>query len=102
PTFVINEQGEVRGIDWEFNAWGELYADYTQDQQVARQVLDQIEVPRYAADFVMEGGAIHVDGEGTVLAVEENLLNDNRNPHLSKSDMEALLCEYLNVEKVIW
>jgi agmatine deiminase len=102
PTFVINERGEVRGIDWEFNAWGGLYSDYSQDQQVARQVLDQIEILRYTADFVMEGGAIHVDGEGTVLAVEENLLNDNRNPHLSKADIENALCEYLNVEKVIW
>lgn len=102
PTFVINQQGEVRGIDWEFNAWGGLYSDYSQDQNVARQVLDQTETPRYAADLVMEGGAIAVDGEGTVLVVEENLLNDNRNPHLTKSDIENILIEYLNVEKVIW
>lgn len=102
PTFVINERGEVRGIDWEFNAWGGLYMDYSQDQQVARQVLDQTETPRYAADLVMEGGALHVDGEGTLMVVEENLLSDNRNPHLSKRDIEGALCEYLNVEKVIW
>lgn len=102
PTFVINERGEVRGIDWEFNAWGGLYMDYSQDQQVARQVLDQTETPRYAADLVMEGGALHVDGEGTLMVVEENLLSENRNPHLNKRDIEGALCEYLNVEKVIW
>ncbi len=102
PTFLINPDGEVRGIDWEFNAWGGLYADYGQDQGVARRVLDYADLPRYAADFVMEGGAIHVDGEGTLLAVEENLLNDNRNPHLSQREIEGALCEYLNVQKVIW
>jgi agmatine deiminase len=102
PTFVINERGEVRGIDWEFNAWGGLYVNFAQDQQVARQVLDQTETPRYTADFVMEGGALHVDGDGTLLVVEENLLNDNRNPHMSKADIEGALCEFLNVEKVIW
>jgi agmatine deiminase len=102
PTFVINEAGEVRGIDWEFNAWGGLYSDYGQDQQVAKRVLEQADAQRYAADFVLEGGAIHVDGEGTVLVVEENLLNDNRNPHLSRANIEGLLCDYLNVQKVIW
>ncbi|MEZ4832253.1 MAG: agmatine deiminase [Caldilineaceae bacterium] len=102
PTFVINQDGDVRGIDWEFNAWGGLYQDFSQDQRVARQVLDQIETPRYTAELVMEGGALHVDGDGTLLVVAENLLNDNRNPQLSRTDIEGTLCEYLNVEKVIW
>ncbi len=102
PTFVINEKGEVRGIDWEFNAWGGLYQDYAQDQRVARQVLEQSDLERYAADLVMEGGALHVDGEGTLLVVAENLLNDNRNPHMSRADIEGALREYLHVETIIW
>jgi agmatine deiminase len=106
PTFVVNDQGVVRGIDWDFNAWGGLdgglYFPWDQDDLVARKVLEIERIDRYKANIVMEGGSIHVDGEGTLLVTEECLLNPNRNPKLTKGEIEANLREYLNVEKIIW
>ncbi len=102
PTFVVNDHGQIRGINWQFNAWGELYAPYDLDDLVARKVLAIERTPRYDAPFIMEGGAIHVDGEGTLITTKECLLNPNRNPHLSQAQIDALLKDYLNVQKVIW
>jgi agmatine deiminase len=102
PSFVVNEAGELRGIDWQFNAWGGMYANCANDQRIAQKILELERVPRYAANLVMEGGAFHVDGEFSCMTTEECLLNPNRNPHLSKAQIEARLCDYLNVQKVIW
>jgi len=106
PTFVVNTHGERRGVDWQFNAWGGLdgglYFPWDQDERVARKVLELEGCDRYAAPLVNEGGAIHVDGEGTVLSTEECLLNRNRNPELSRGQIEAALRAYLGAEKVVW
>ncbi|WP_020410888.1 agmatine deiminase [Hahella ganghwensis] len=107
PTFLINGKGELRGVDWEFNAWGGLtgglYQPWNRDDQVAQKICSIERIARYRSDgFVLEGGAIHVDGEGMLLTTEECLLNPNRNPHLNKIEIEARLKTYLNVEKVLW
>jgi agmatine deiminase len=107
PTFVINGKGDVRGIDWTFNAWGGhdggLYAPWQRDDEVAAKILAIENTRRYRTDgFVLEGGSIHVDGEGTVITTEECLLNKNRNPHLARQDIEKMLADYLNASKVIW
>ncbi|HVY81135.1 MAG TPA: agmatine deiminase [Steroidobacteraceae bacterium] len=106
PTFVVNEAGEVRGVDWRFNAWGGdhggLYSPWDQDERVARKVLEIERCDRYAADLVNEGGAVHVDGAGTVLVTEECLLNRNRNPNLSRKQIEKALRDYLGVSTIIW
>lgn len=106
PTFVINDHGTVRGIDWDFNAWGGLdgglYFPWDQDDLVAQKVLEIERTDRYKANIVLEGGSIHVDGQGTLMATEECLLNPNRNPDLSREEIEDTLKEYLNLEKVIW
>lgn len=107
PTFVVNENGEVRGIDWEFNAWGGtvdgLYAHWEKDDRVAEQVCRELGYPCYEAHpFVLEGGAIHSDGEGTVLVTEACLLSEGRNPMLSKEEIELRLKQYLGAEKIIW
>lgn len=102
PTFVINGKGEVRGVDWRFNAWGELYKPYDHDEAVAQKVLELVGADRYRCNRVLEGGAIHVDGEGTVIVTEECLLNPNRNPDLTRVQIENMLCEYLGVGRVIW
>jgi agmatine deiminase len=106
PTFVVNSD-EVRGVDWMFNAWGGLdgglYASWDRDDKVAAAILEIEGLSRYRADgFVMEGGAIHVDGEGTLLVTEACLLNANRNPHRGRDQIEAKLRDHLNVEKIIW
>jgi agmatine deiminase len=106
PTFVQNAQGVVRGVDWDFNAWGGLqgglYYPWDQDELVAPKVLEIERLERYKADFVLEGGSIHVDGLGTLLTTRECLLNPNRNPEMSLGEIEEHLRQYLGVEKILW
>lgn len=106
PTFVFREEDDGRmsiiGMDWIFNAWGEKTSSWEQDKLVAQHVLCNENILGQTADFVLEGGSIHVDGEGTLLTTEECLLNKNRNPTLSKNDIESRLKESLGVTKIIW
>lgn len=106
PTIVVNARGERRGVDWRFNAWGGLdgglYFPWDRDDQVARKVLEIEGLARYRAPLVLEGGAVHVDGEGTCLTTEECLLDRNRNPELSREQIEGHLRNFLGVETVIW
>ncbi|CAH2212108.1 agmatine deiminase [Tepidibacter aestuarii] len=107
PTFLVNDEGEVRAIDWEFNSWGGLvdglYFPWNKDDNVARKVCEIENIDEYRTDgFILEGGSIHVDGEGTCIVTEECLLSAGRNSQLSKEEIEETLKEYLNVEKVIW
>ena len=106
PTFVVNSQSEVRGVDWDFNAWGGLYNGlyfpWDLDQAVAQKVIEIERLTRYKAPLVLEGGSIHVDGEGTCITTEECLLDPGRNPDLSRDQIEDYLKEYLNVHKVLW
>ena len=106
PTFVVDDDGGIRGVDWEFNAWGGehggLYASWDQDDAMAAAVCADERVDRYRAPFVLEGGAIHADGEGTLLVTEECLLNPNRNPDLDRARLEALLESYTGCERVVW
>jgi agmatine deiminase len=106
PTFVVDGTGARRGVDWRFNAWGGLegglYFPWDRDERVAAKVLEIEGTPRYLAPLVLEGGSIHVDGEGTVLTTEQCLLNPNRNPELDRGAIEAALHAHLGTEKVIW
>jgi agmatine deiminase len=106
PTFVTHAKGERRGVDWRFNAWGGLngglYFPWDLDDVVARKVLEIEGCHRYRAPFINEGGAIHVDGQGTALVTEQCLLNPNRNPELSRAEIEDLLRMYLGVREIIW
>jgi agmatine deiminase len=108
PTFVVDGAGAGvrRGVDWRFNAWGGLegglYFPWDRDERVAEKVLEVEGDDRYVAPLVLEGGSIHVDGEGTVLTTEECLLNPNRNPELDRAAIEAALHAHLGTEKVVW
>ena len=108
PTFLKNDQtGEVRAVDWDFNAWGGLvdglYFPWDADQAIAQKVCEIENVDTYRTpEFVLEGGSIHEDGEGTLLTTEMCLLSEGRNPHMSKEEIEEKLKEYLNLEKIIW
>ncbi|MCG9647637.1 agmatine deiminase [Vibrio brasiliensis] len=106
PTVLVNESGERRGISWQFNAWGGeyngLYDNWQQDNLVASSVCDIIGIDHYSAPFVLEGGSIHTDGEGTLYTTEECLLSPGRNPLLTKQQIEEQLKQYLSIEKVIW
>lgn len=102
PTFVVDDHGELAGVDWRFNAYGGIYREYGRTRNMARRILHLLGARRFAAPFVLEGGAVHVDGEGTVLTTTEVVLNDNRNPGLSREEAERLLCDYLGARSVIW
>lgn len=102
PTFVRDAEGRLAGINWRFNAWGGKYSPWTLDDEVAPQLLSHYNVPCIDVPLVMEGGSFHVDGEGTLLTTEECLLNPNRNPDMTKEEIEAQLKQHLNIEKVIW
>lgn len=102
PTFVINEEGNRAGVNWNFNAWGGKYAPWDLDDEVAPKILEHYNINKFDAPLVMEGGSLHTDGEGTLLTTEECLLNPNRNPNLTREQIEVYLKQYLNIEKVIW
>jgi agmatine deiminase len=107
PTFVRNAAGDVRGVSWKFNAWGGdydgLYQDYARDDAAAERMCEALGLSCYdAGDFVLEGGSIHSDGEGTVVVTEACLLSKGRNPSMTKREIEDKLKEWLGAEKVIW
>jgi agmatine deiminase len=105
-TFLLGPAGELAGVDWVFNAWGGLggglYFPWELDDQIAAKMLEIERAKRFRAPKVLEGGAIHVDGEGTVLVTEACLLDQNRNPGATRDGMEDLLRDYLGVRKIIW
>lgn len=107
PTFAVNDKGKLCGIDWQFNAWGGdydgLYANWQNDDAIPYKLCKSLGIPLYDAHpFVLEGGSIHTDGEGTLITTEECLLSKGRNPELSKSEIEEKFRKYLGVDKIIW
>lgn len=109
PTFVVRDGAErtVRGVDWGFNAWGGLkdglYFPWDRDNEMARKLCDLLEKDVYdKRDFILEGGSIHVDGEGTCLVTESCLLGEGRNPELTREQIQDTLKDYLGVSTVIW
>ncbi|OAQ58318.1 peptidyl-arginine deiminase family protein [Pochonia chlamydosporia 170] len=101
PVYVTDANGQLVGLDLNFNYWGNKYPG-TVDSKVASLALAKDGTKRIQAPFVAEGGAIEVDGEGTLLATESSLINDNRNPGMTKADLERHFKSYLGVTKVIW
>ena len=107
PTFVKDLRGRLLGISWSFNAWGGqyngLYASWEKDDLVAEEVCRQLGIPSVSAGpFVLEGGSIHSDGDGTLLVTSSCLLSPGRNPDLSREEIEEMLKKYLGAEKVLW
>ena len=101
PSFVINRQGDIAGVNWIFNGWGNKYP-HDKDALIAQKILDRERIKCFDCPLVTEGGAIHVDGKGTLLVTENSIINANRNPGLSKVEIETYLTDYLGLEKIIW
>ncbi|UCE45133.1 MAG: agmatine deiminase family protein [Methanobacteriota archaeon] len=101
PIFTTSPKGEVAMVDFGFNGWGSKQP-YLKDNDVPRALSNEFDVERYEAPMVLEGGSISVDGEGTLLTTEQCLLNSNRNPGLSRADIEQNLRDALGITKVIW
>ena len=102
PIFVRDAAGNVALVHFRFNSWGEKYLPYDKDAQVPRHIASHLGMRRYEAPFVLEGGSFFVDGEGTLLTTEECLLNPNRNPTMTRGQIEDGLREYLGVDVVVW
>ena len=99
--FLLNKENKLGGIDWEFNGWGK-FKPFDSDNKVAKFMIEKSSATYFKNNMILEGGSIHVDGEGTLLTTEQCLLNKNRNPKLSKEEIENNLKEYLNINKIIW
>ena len=102
PIFVRDAEGHLCGVDFRFNGWGEKYVPYDDDAALAARVLELLGVPRVAGDCVLEGGAIDVDGQGTLITTEQVLLNANRNPGVGREELAETLRLLLGAEHVIW
>ncbi len=102
PNFLIGPNGEPAFNDWIFNAWGNKYEELKQDDGVPRQLEHVLRMQRFSPGVVMEGGSIEVNGAGCVLTTEQCLLNPNRNPQLSRNEVEQYLKDYLGITKVLW
>lgn len=102
PIYVVDDRGHRTGIDFGFNSWGEKFLPYAADADIARRLLDEFGEQRRAVEMVLEGGAITVDGEGTLITTEQCLLNDNRNPSMDRDGIERVLGATLGVESIIW
>jgi agmatine deiminase len=103
PTFVVNRaEKKLAIVNWIFNAWGEKYTELMRDARIPCLINEDLLLDCFQPGIVLEGGSIDVNGRGTVLTTEQCLLNRNRNPQLSREEIECYLREYLGVRKVIW
>jgi agmatine deiminase len=90
-------------VDFDYNAWGGKYPPFDLDREVGRQMAEALGVPRYAQPgIVLEGGSIEVNGEGALLTTEQCLLNPNRNPTLTRADIERTLRDCFGVREILW
>lgn len=105
PIFIkkMSESSDEYAItDWEYNSWGGKYPPYDSDNALPKWISDYYHIPYFKTGMVLEGGSIETNGDGILLTTESVLLNPNRNPGLTKSQIEQRLIEYLGVEKIIW
>ena len=104
PTFVTRNSHDAPLAlnDWIFNGWGGKYQTYQEDERVARAIAERLNVPVFDHEIILEGGSIEVNGAGACLTTEQCLLNRNRNPHLSRQEIEQYLKSSLGVSQVIW
>ena len=102
PNFLIGPHGELAYNDWIFNAWGNKYEELKKDDSIPGRLEPILNLRRFTPGIVMEGGSIEVNGAGCVLTSEQCLLNRNRNPELSQTEIEQYLKDYLGVTKVLW
>lgn len=103
PIFVLNrEKKQIAFVHWIFNAWGGKYTDLVKDSQIPSVISSQLQLNNFRPGIVMEGGSVDVNGKGTLLTTEQCLLAKNRNPHLSKDEIEKYLMDYFGVNNIIW
>ncbi|MEV7544182.1 agmatine deiminase family protein [Streptomyces sp. NPDC089915] len=102
PLFVLDGEGRRAGVDFRFNAWGGKHHPFDSDDRISALLLEHLGVDRIPSDMILEGGALTVDGEGTLITTEQCLLHPNRNPGMTREEIEDELKARLGVTKVIW
>lgn len=101
PTFTLSRDGVLHGVDFNFNCWG-AKTENEASEKLAKSLLSDLNIPRVASSITAEGGAIEVDGQGTLIASESSIINDNRNPGQTRAEIEAELSRTLGIEKFLW
>ncbi len=101
PVFVRRDH-ELAVVDWGYNAWGDKYPPYDDDDAVPQRIAELLQLPLFSPGIVMEGGSLDVNGEGTLLTTKPCLLNPNRNPRLNQQQIEQFLRDYLGVTHILW
>jgi agmatine deiminase len=103
PIFLTrNEDPRLAVVDWDYNAWGGKYPPCDLDEVVPTRVAEKLGLPVYHPHMILEGGSIEVNGTGALLTTEGCLLNPNRNPQLSREQIERRLRDYLGVREILW
>jgi len=101
PAFVV-KGNEKAVVDWGYNAWGGKYPPYDLDDVIPTKIAQHFNLPLFTPDIVMEGGSVEFNGAGTILTSTACLLNENRNPHLNKEQIETYLKEFYGAEQILW
>jgi agmatine deiminase len=104
PSFLIRNNAEHPKaiVDWNINAWGGKYPPYDLDDVIPTRIAEQLNLPIFYPEIIMEGGSVDFNGVGTVITSTCCLLNENRNPHLNQSQIEKYLGDYYGIEQVLW
>jgi len=103
PAFLVNRNTNEKAIvDWGYNAWGDKYPPYDLDDVIPTRIGEALGLKVFNPGIVMEGGSVEFNGKGTLLTTTACLLNKNRNPHLSQSQIEEYLIQYYGVEHILW
>jgi agmatine deiminase len=103
PIFLTrNTDPKLAVVDWDYNAWGNKYPPFDLDEVVPTRIAEILKVPVFYPRMILEGGSIEVNGAGALLTSESCLLNKNRNPNLSRDEIEQRLRDYLGVREILW
>jgi agmatine deiminase len=102
PIFVTREERGLAAVDWQYNAWGGKYPPWDRDDLVPQALAERLGIEAFTPGMVLEGGSIDVDGRGTLLTTEACLLNPNRNPQLTREEIEQRLCDFLGARRILW
>ena len=103
PIFLKNQKsGEIAISDWGFNAWGGKFPPFDLDNSIPQQISESLKLKLFEGGMILEGGAIEINGSGQLLTTEAVLLNPNRNPNLSREEIEAKLRDTLGVRDILW
>ena len=102
PAFLVSDDSRLGGVAWTFNGWGQTYPDHADDAAMAGRLLDHVHAEAFLSRLVLEGGGVHVDGEGTALLCTASVLDPLRNPDHDRASVERELADQLTIDRVIW